>query len=209
MRRFFFTTIFFLFTVLTHGQQATKTVIIDGQRFTAHHDQWDFWIIKSKKDTVVRLEPSFMDFKFSDFNKDGYKDLMLDLGGNIPDNYRLLLYVPKQQTFREVKGFDDLPLPLKIAGTKYFYSYSRAGCADETWVSYLFYVKNYKAVKIGYINGEGCGINDGIFIYRLLGDKKKLIKRLPLHTIGDYKDYKWGFLKQYWTKNYQRFLKQD
>ncbi|GAA4753078.1 hypothetical protein GCM10023229_37640 [Flavisolibacter ginsenosidimutans] len=68
---------------------------------------------------------------------------------------------------------------------------------------------NYKAIKIGYINGEGCGIDDGIFIYRLSGDKKKLIRRLPLDIIGDYKDYKWGFLKQYWTKNYPRFLKHD
>ncbi|GAA4753084.1 hypothetical protein [Flavisolibacter ginsenosidimutans] len=91
MRRLFFTTVFFFLIFLTQGQQATKTVTIDGKRFTAHHDQWDFWIINSKKDTVVKLEPAFMDFKFSDFNKDGYKDLMLDLGGNIPDNYRLFL----------------------------------------------------------------------------------------------------------------------
>jgi hypothetical protein len=209
MRRSFVTTILFLFSLLTQAQQVTKTVTIDGKRLIAHHDQWDFWIVNAKKDTVVRLQPSFMDFKFNDFNKDGYKDLMLDLAGNIPDNCRLFLYVPKQQTFREVKGFDDLPLPLRIAGTNYFYSYSRAGCADETWVSYLFYIKNYKAIKIGYINGEGCGINDGIFIYRLSGGKKKLIKRLPLDTIGNYKDYKWGFLKQYWTKNYRRFLKKD
>ena len=103
MRRFNFITIFFFLTILAQGQQATKTVTIAGKRFTAHHDQWDFWIINSKKDTVLRLEPSFMDFKFSDFNKDGCKDLMLDLGGNIPDNYRLFLYVPKQQAFREVR----------------------------------------------------------------------------------------------------------
>ena len=59
-----------------------------------------------------------------------------------------------------------------------------------------------------YINGEGCGI-DGIFIYRVWGGKKKLIKRLPLDTIIDYKNYKWGLLKQYWTKNYQKFVTQD
>jgi hypothetical protein len=207
MRRFYFIVIFFFLSFLSLGQNVTKTAMIDGRHFKAHLNPWDFSVINTKKDTGFRMEPSFIDFKFTDFNNDGYKDILLDLGGNIPDNYLLLLYVPKRHTFREVKGFDDLALPLAIPGTKYYYSYSRAGCADQTWVSYLFYLKNFEAVKIGYINGEGCGINDGIFIYQLSGEKKKLVKRLPLNTIGGYKNYKWGFLKQYWTKNYKKFLK--
>jgi hypothetical protein len=35
---------------------------------------------------------------------------------------------------------------------------------------------------------------------------KELVKTLPLNTIEKYKDYKWGFIKQFWTKNYSSFL---
>ena len=108
--------------------------------------------------------------------------------------------------FKEVKNFYDFAAPESIAGTNFYYSYNKAGCADETWESLLFRIDNYIPVILGYINGDGCGIKDGIYIYRQRGENKTLINKLPLKTIQSYKDYKWGFLKSYWTKNYRKFI---
>jgi hypothetical protein len=207
MNRLFF--IFFLLLNLPFYSKAqnVKQTIINGKRYSGQLDQWGFYVIKSKHDTILSLpQVDYMDFKFYDFNSDGYKDIYLEWGGNIPDRYTLYAYNPSSGKFKEIKNFSDFPLPLKIQGTNYYYSYARGGCADEAWNSYLFYIKNYVVIKLGLIHGDGCGITDGIYIYKDKSGKENLIKTLPLNTIEKYKDYKWGFIKEYWSKNYKKFL---
>ena len=78
------------------------------------------------------------------------------------------------------------------------------------WDSDLFYIDNFKAIRIGNIAGRQCdnrdGEKDAVYIHKVYGDKEKLFKTLPIDTIGKYKDFKWGFIKEYWTKNYKLFL---
>ena len=77
------------------------------------------------------------------------------------------------------------------------------------WDSDLFYIKNHKAIRIGNIAGRGCEKRDpdyGIYIHQVKEDKETLIKKLPISTLHRYKAFKWGFIADYWTKNYKTFL---
>ena len=151
----------------------------------------------------------YFTWKFKDFNKDGYKDIYLDKGGNTPEWFDLFLYEPKTRSFRQIKGFEHFPAPENIGGTKFYYSYHKSGCADMNWDSDLFYIKNYTAIKIGNISGRECqdnGIKDGLYISKLSGEKKLPYKTLPIDTVHKFKDEKWGFIKKYWTENYKLFL---
>jgi hypothetical protein len=188
------------------GQQ-TQTALIKGKRYTGQIGRLGFYLITQKRDTVLSLpQADFFGFTFKDFNLDGYKDIYLEWGGNMPDRYSLYLFVPAKGKFKELIGFSDVPSAKPIKGTMYYYSYYPSGCADMAWGSDLFYVKDYRVIKLGNIKGDGCGIKDGISIFRVSNEKKILIKTLPLTTIDRYKDNKWGYIKQYWTKNYSKFI---
>lgn len=149
-----------------------------------------------------------------DFNKDGYSDVMFEYSGN-NDTQLLYLFNSTDNTFRTVVNFEEYPSAMQLkANPKYYYSYHRAGCSDENWVSDLFSIENFKAVQFGHIEGKGCDGDtirwpQAIFIYRIIGDdeaKEKLVAKLPylknIPTFGD----KWDFIKKYWNKNYQKFL---
>jgi hypothetical protein len=76
------------------------------------------------------------------------------------------------------------------------------------WMSNLFYIEDFTAIRIGNIAGYECenqGIKDGIYIYQTRGEEKKLIEQKPIQTIERFKSYKWGFIRDYWTKNYRQF----
>jgi len=129
---------------------------------------------------------------------------------NVPGIADLIVYDIKNQKFVQVENFSKFPDSRPITETKYFYSYHRSGCADMDWDSDLFYIENFKTIKIGNISGRECEntiVKDGIYIYSITGENKKLIKTMPIGTINKYKDYKWGFIKDYWSKNYKLFEK--
>ena len=79
------------------------------------------------------------------------------------------------------------------------------GCADSNWDSDLFIIEDYKAIRIGNISGIGCeGTGKtGIFISKVNHKKKELIQEI-LREPGYYED-KFDFIKDYWTKNHERF----
>ena len=77
------------------------------------------------------------------------------------------------------------------------------------WDSDLFYLQGFKAIRIGNISGRQCensAVKDGVYINKVRGEKKTLVKTLPVDTLAKYKDYKWGFIENYWIKNYKQFL---
>jgi hypothetical protein len=195
-----------LFFPGTLNAQQVKTAIIDGKHYTGHLGWFNFYLLTQKGDTVLNVHESFFAFKFEDFNHDGYKDIYLDWGGNSAEKYSLYVFVPFSKKFKELKNFSDFPDAKPLKGTKYYYSYSKAGCADNTWISRLFFIENMTAVQLGLINGEGCGIKDGVYIYQVRAGKKTLFKTLPLSIITKYPDRKFGFIKEYWRKNYKAFL---
>ena len=207
MNRLFFIYFLLVFALPVRlNAQQTKTSFIGSKRYIGHLDAFGFFLLTSKGDTILSLpQESYLDFKFQDFNHDGFKDIYLDWGGNTPEKYSLFVFIPFTGKFKEIQNFSDYPDAKLIKGTKYYYSYSKGGCADNTWDSDLFYIKNSSAIKIGSIHGEGCGIKDGIYIHKVKAGKEKLIETIPLNTNKKYKHYKWRFIKQYWTKNDSKF----
>lgn len=185
---------------------------VDGQKFTVNCTKgknYKLFILNGNKDTIYRDYVYPPTPTFTDFNGDGYKDIMLDYMTNVPGISDLLLYDKTSKAFKVVAGFQNFPDPKKLALTNYYYSYHRSGCADMDWTSDLFYISGFRAIKIASINGYQCkdrDIRDGIYIYRVKGEKEILIKHLPINLIEGYKDYKWGFIKHYWTTNYRLFL---
>lgn len=169
-----------------------------------------FYLTNSKGDTVIKKKDYYSAWEFKDFNKDGFKDIILYHSGNVGEVLDLFIFLPFANKFRNVKAFDKFPAPEKIKGTKYYYSYHKSGCADMNWDSDLFYIENFKAIKIGNIAGRQCdnrdGEKDAVYIHKVHNNKDRLFKTLPIDTIWKYKDLKWGFIKEYWTKNYTLFL---
>lgn len=224
----------FLLLILLHSsckQQAQKTAVpagneipspvgetilkvteasVNGDHYLIHYTStYNMYILKNNLDTIFKETDAAYDFEFKDFDMDGYKDIRLYYMTNVPGIEGLLLYNPKSKTFKNVPNFQDFPSPVKIGGTQYYYSYHRSGCADMNWTSDLFYIENYQCKKIGTINGYECensGVKDGIYIAKVSGAKKTVISELPISTIKRYKEYKWGFIANYWNNNYRLFI---
>jgi len=145
------------------------TTIIQSTKYTGLLNSKGFFLLNSKLDTVLKHGGDYFDFIFRDFNKDGFKDIFLDHGGNTPDRYSLLVYLPSSKRFKEIKDFEHFPAPEHINGTNYYYSYHKSGCADMNWDSDLFYINNFTAIRIGNISGRECnnsGIKDAIYIQK-------------------------------------------
>lgn len=183
---------------------------VDKQSFTmACTSQYNLFLLNEKGDTVYQDSVFSPYQKFVDFNGDGFNDILIEYMTNIPGIMDLLIYDKAERTYKRVVGFQNFPGPQQIANSKYYYSYHRSGCADMNWDSDLFYIENYKTVKIGNISVNQCndtGINDGIYINKIDGKNRMEIGRLPIKIIKQYKEHKWGFIKKYWQENYKRFL---
>ncbi|MBX7153557.1 MAG: hypothetical protein K1X91_01255 [Bacteriodetes bacterium] len=190
----------------------SDTTVILGRTYYAYSLRNDLFLIKDKQDDTLLIEKELPpNFEFKDFNGDGCEDVMLyHYSSNTGGVYDLILYDRVKKTFRFIENFPDFPEPIKIRNTKFYYSYHKSGCADMNWDSDLFYIDNFKTIRIGNISGEGCNnrnMKDGIYIYKIRGKKETLFTTLPISTIEKYTDYKWGFIKEYWTNNCNDFSK--
>ena len=116
-------------------------------------------------------------------------DIRTFVFSNTPNQCENYLYDKENKTFRLVEDCDlDIQL---IKGTRYYYSYNRAGCADMNWESYLSKIENYKLVLLGYIHGQGCDFRvkenpQVIKIYKILNkgnNQKKLIKKTSVSKV--------------------------
>jgi hypothetical protein len=148
-----------------------------------------------------------------DFNQDQNPDIQLTYLGNNP-TYFLYIYNSIENKFVNIKGFDKYPQPIKLKkDSNIYYSYHRAGCADMNWVSDLFKIENYEVIHLGHIYGQGCDYEvkrnpQQIQIYKVLAnnsEKKTLFHTLPYKKVEAYKEDKWGFIDDYWNKNYSKF----
>jgi hypothetical protein len=183
------------------------TGIIKGKKYVAFLNHFGFYLLDGN-DTILKRRSDYRTCHFDDFNSDGYKDVFLEISGNTPDQFDLFLYVSKTKSFQQLKGFGNFPSAKRNNGTAYYYSYHKSGCADMNWDSDLFYISNFRAIRIANISGKECGnsgVNDGLYISKVQGDQKTLVKTLPIETIHKFKDDKWEFIKRYWIKNYRIF----
>lgn len=184
-----------------------RTEKIEDQTFTAClFDKEGYAYILKEKDTIYKVdETGIGSLEFIDFNQDGYKDIMFAYTSNYPA-YELGLYNQKTKNFSFITNYPEYPNSTKIGNTNYYYSYSKAGCADANWISHLFYIENYTIIPIGFIHGIGCGNEKtGIYIYKINGDEKTQISFIPKKT--GYDENKWAFIEKYWTENYTLFVK--
>ena len=187
---------------------SVKTETIKGKKHTGFLNISGFYLLDFQSKTVVFQPGDYFTWELKDFDGDGNKDIFLNKGGNTPERYDLLVFVSANR-YRKVEGFDFFPAPIPIKTTKYYYSYHKSGCADMNWDSDLFYLQGFKAIRIGNISGRQCensAVKDGVYINKVRGEKKTLVKTLPVDTLAKYKDYKWGFIENYWIKNYKQFL---
>lgn len=182
----------------------SKSAFVDNMEYTAIvKDDYQLYLRDSSGKTILIIK-SYPDIEFIDFDNDGFKDLIINFVG-----YQdLILYDSKSKQFERIANFVNYPNPKPIMGTKYFYSYHKSGCADNVWDSDLFYIEDFRTVKIGNIHGHDCDnepIENGIYIYKIQGENKDPIRTLPIDTLNQYSDYKWGFIADFWIKNFKMF----
>jgi hypothetical protein len=186
----------------------SDSATIDGTFYSAILKTNDtVYIIDEQGNIDFKLPGYGYDLEFKDFDHDGFKDLVISHLGNVPGIIDLVKYDSESKSFHYV-DLTLYPDPQWIDRTKYYYSYHRSGCADYNWDSDLFYIEDYKIYRIGNIAGRDCG-NDteekGIFIYRVENNISFYLEKKPVSILNDYQDYKWGFIRDYWTGNLGKF----
>ncbi len=200
--------------VLSQVYTWDTTIFNNKQKFnvTVHELNEDKLLLITKSNSteisVDTIWSGFADVQMTDFDNDGNSDILITYMGN-NFTYYLFLFDPVTNKFVSVKDFENYPesKPLK-SQPHYYYSYHRAGCADMVWVSDLFKIDHFKAIHIGQIYGQGCDTPYYIKAYKVdpADDaKKQLISKIPYNNINNYKDNKWGLIKEYWNKNYLKF----
>jgi hypothetical protein len=215
--RFILTFILNLHLIIVFGQDIdidstiikSETANIFGELYTANfRNDGLLYIEDSSNKIVFRLNDSYPIFRFTDFDNDGYKDLLIShtsISFGIEDFIR---FDNINKTFVQVEFFSSYPESKQIKGTNYYYSFHESGCADMNWDSDLFYIENFRIIKIGHIAGRKCdNINekDGIYVYKISGDGKELIATLRIEILAKYAEFKLGFISEYWSLNYKKF----
>lgn len=163
-------------------------------------------IVTNEIDTLFCFIQENNGAEFKDFNGDGFLDIIIHYITNVPGIYDLALFDQKSGKFKMVQNFDAFPAAEKIKNSNYYYSYHRSGCADANWDSDLFKIVNYKAIRLGNIQGLGCERIDknGIFIHKV--QNEELIQIEEYKREPNYYNDKWDFIKNYWAKNYRKFI---
>lgn len=157
-------------------------------------------LINISGDTIIPRQEYYVRAHFLDINKDGFQDLRIFLFSNTPNDCENYFFEAQTKTFRRILRCNlDVK---KIEGINLYYSYNRAGCADNNWESHLTTIENWSEKKTGEMRAKGCGDNDdGIYVYKVNEGKQKLIQKLPIVYGND----KWIFIENYWKKNYRLF----
>ena len=127
-------------------------------------------ILNDKSDTIYKHNDFATNgFEFEDFDNDGTLDIRLYQISNVGGLSELIMFDKNSKEFKNVENFTRFFEPTKPKKTKLWYSYHRSGCADINWDSDLFYIHNFKAIRIGNISGRGCEgePKNGIFINKI------------------------------------------
>jgi hypothetical protein len=183
------------------------SITILGKHFDVIYTKDYLIYVFNGSDTVAKLDCN-NGFEFTDFNNDGFTDILIPYMTNIAGIQNVLQFDPNQKLFKQIENLTNYPSPILI-DNNYYYSYSRAGCADNYWVSYLFRIEDFHTICLGEIWGQGCepeSMKIDIFKVSSVDCKeKRLIETLPLDTIYKFQETKWGFIKYYWTNKFLGF----
>ncbi len=182
-----------------------ETAIIDEHKFDFFIDlKGEFKVIKELGEVEYSQKDNITDFELKDFNLDGFLDVITYHPSN---TYlcNLLIYNPNRDKFEFIENFYKYSYSQNLNSSKFYYSYSGAGCAQNNWLSYLYSIENYKISVLGLIEGFGCLPNDtnGVYIYKISQTDTILIQYIKDENALGQK--KIDFLDNYWKNNHERF----
>ena len=222
MNKFKILTVISFISLLGYGQYSIKdsnliaedTIYNKNLQFRVQlkRDKGDIRVlfILRENDTILKkIDYSPFGNKLLDFNNDKYTDILFILPGNTTEIYELFIFDSIAKSFQEIEDFDNYPEPLRVKNTIYYYSYHSSGCADFNWDSDLFLIKGFEIEKLANIHAIGCQNNtadQGIFVYKYESNNIKPFETINFLEINKFKDSKWGFIKEYWESNYQKFI---
>lgn len=165
-------------------------------------------------DTIVPYQDYYSQIKFLDINLDGFLDIRLFVLSNTPNQCDNYLYDTIGRSFELIKNCDlDIS---KIPSSQFYYSYHRAGCSDDNWVSDLSKVNDYELENYGRIYGNGCESDDSNDIRKILiysVDRNDKHNSIPMFGLK-YSDFindsvsKWDFIHSYWSEHFEKFDRQ-
>jgi hypothetical protein len=188
----------------------TASTVIDGVTYKATLNGDESLSIREGTKTVYYIKRAdlyitfekFAGLEFKDFNGDGSPDLIISYNSNIPAVKDLILYDKRTKKFVQVTNFSNYPASVRIPNTGFYYSYHPSGCADMDWDSDLYKITKYKIIPLGTISGKGCESSHeklGIFIYKMLKKKERLIKTIPITALSQYNNNKQTFINNFWS----------
>ncbi|MBK6622611.1 MAG: hypothetical protein IPG32_17710 [Saprospirales bacterium] len=200
------------FPLLAMGQRISydSTFQSNGLEFRVQQIQLEKYmsILKITNGERIVLEDTldfFTDLQLIDFNDDKSIDIQIRFMGNV-DTQSLYLFDFSKNRFQKVVGFEKFPEAKRVKiSEELYYSYHRSGCADNYWTSDLFKINDFNTTQLGKIFGEGCEDPMQVKVYKIGQNKKDLVETLPYKVVEENRDNKWGFIADYWAKNYKRF----
>jgi hypothetical protein len=170
------------------------------------HDSQFHCLLDISNDTIIPAKKFYNEIVYTDINKDNNKDIRVYVISNSINDCDNYLYNSKSKTFKLLENcFTDIK---KIKKSNFYYSYTKAGCADFNWVSYLSKIENNKLVNYGFIHGQSCELDPQIIeIYKINSktEKQILIKKLPYQKYIPKFEDKWLFIEKYWLENFSKF----
>lgn len=145
---------------------------------------------------------SSIEGNYDDFDKDGFKDIVITYS-DLRFISNVYLYDSENKIFRKVKNFSWFPEAQKLdSATNLYYSYEATGCANDNWESFLFEIKDYTAIKIAEIQVDVCEFEIPKITYiQNLNPKEKIdidSKEFGYKKNGSKDD----FMKLFWTKKW-------
>jgi hypothetical protein len=178
------------------------TTILGETYFGYGTNEYKLFVLNSRGDTILNQPDLYFEFEFVDFNHDSLDDIVVHYLSNVPAIQDLLLFDKTKMGFTTVRNFEKFPDPKPIPGTDYYYSYHRSGCADKFWDSDLFYINDFATVLVANISGNECEGEKGVVVSKMIDGEKKVVEKFPVEVLEKFENYKWGFIADYWTKNY-------
>lgn len=151
--------------------------------------------------------------EFPDFNNDGFPDILLKYRANNTTNF-LYLFDAASKKFKNIDGYINFPDAIQLKeNPKFYFSYYPDGCHDLNWVSDLFFIENFKPVRVAHMYGKGCDFNvlenpQFIGLYKIdlnNGQTEIMLEKFPYMKFIPENGDKWPFIEKYWNRNYRKF----
>lgn len=193
------------FTLAYQRINKLDTTFIDGSEVVAIQFNNDSLALLKEGVSLQYYTTAYPSFEFMDFDSDGYEDVVIELVGNIPGRLDVLLFDKISRLFKPIDSIKNYPEPILLdVNNGFFYSYSRNGCADNDWISFLFKIEDWSVKEYAKLVFVTCSDDEekrGLF---LIDSKSKFRFRVSTYEEFEGND-KWSFIREYWNENYKKY----